>query len=106
MVFDLPECSYDLILIGIEKHVGKELTLVAESVQVQRGVVDCGVFAVLNLVESLIGTDLRKINFDQTKVRQHIVDCLRLGEWKPFPRVQIPIKLPHTRAYTIHEKVN
>ena len=90
---------------GLEKSVSRELKIAQESVQQQEGGSDCGVFAVMYLIEAMFGTDIRKASYDQGQLRQHIVQCLGDRHWLPFPRAEKPTKVKRVRGRTLHEKV-
>ena len=52
---------------------------------------DCGVFAIANAVELVLGDvqNVASIRYDTTKMREHLKECLRMGEMRPFPRQQV-----------------
>lgn len=56
------------------------------SVQQQKGSLDCGVFAVAYAVEICLGRNPQYARFDQTRMRNHLYECLTEGVMKPFPR--------------------
>ncbi len=54
-------------------------------VQQQEGGVDCGLFAVAFAFHLLHGDNIRRLTFDQGKMRRHLVECFERQELKPFP---------------------
>jgi polycystin 1L2 len=51
----------------------------------QTGEVDCGLFAIAYAFELAAGNDPTTINFDQSKMRQHLLSCLEREEFTSFP---------------------
>ncbi|KAK2166730.1 hypothetical protein LSH36_36g06030 [Paralvinella palmiformis] len=51
----------------------------------QHGCRDCGLFAVALATELCTGTDVTKVHFDQSKMREHLYKCLRKRQIEPFP---------------------
>ena len=55
--------------------------------QLQKGSVDCGLFAIAYAYELASGnTYLNEVSFDQSKMRNHLFGCFERGEISPFPR--------------------
>ena len=50
----------------------------------QHGIVDCGLFAIATCV-SLASSDILLKKFDQSKMREHLVECLENLNLIPFP---------------------
>lgn len=73
------------------KTPSKKVRLRRENVQRQEGGVDCGLFAIANLVEVLNGGDPRKIRMDQQKMRMHFFKCLSNQKWESFPKQSRPV---------------
>ena len=48
-------------------------------VQQQKGVLDCGLFAIAFALEICMGKNPQYILFEQTKMRQHLHSCLSEG---------------------------
>ena len=86
---------------SLEKHSGKELVAAVESVQAQNVSTNCGLFAIIYLVETLFGTSLRKTTFDHQKLRASVVNCFQQDGWTQHSRMEQPPKVRQTRAYTI-----
>lgn len=68
-------------------HVGseKELRVFMPQVQVQRGGVDCGCFAVAFAVSLLFGDDPTTLLYSQQEMRGHLEGCLQSQLFTPFP---------------------
>ena len=47
---------------------------------------DSGVFAIANAVEKLSGGSLESVSFDKNFMREHLLTCLQLNEFSPFPK--------------------
>ena len=56
------------------------------SVQQQKGSLDCGLFAVAFAVEVCLGRNPQYAKLDQSKMRNHLYECLTERVMKPFPR--------------------
>ena len=54
-------------------------------VQQQDGDDDCGVFAIAFALHAILGDDLKNVEFDQSQMRSHLLDCLRKKELVRFP---------------------
>ena len=54
-------------------------------VQQQEGGVDCGVYSIAFAFHLLHGDNVRKLSFDQPKMRQHLAKCFEDEELRPFP---------------------
>ena len=54
-------------------------------VQQQYGGADCGLFAIAQATSIANGIDPRKVKYDQTKMRGHLVTCLESNDLTPFP---------------------
>ena len=52
----------------------------------QKGALDCGVFAIANLVEYLMGSSIENVEYDQEKMRNHLVQCLKNQKMTKFPK--------------------
>ena len=53
--------------------------------QKQKGVSDCGPFAIAFAYHAALGDDLRTITFDQDKLRTHLVTCFEKEMFSRFP---------------------
>ena len=71
-------------------HSNEKIKVQIRPCQIQKGGVDCGLFALANAVELALGNDLSKINFDQTKMRPHLRLCLESGQISSFPQTNMP----------------
>jgi hypothetical protein len=74
------------------------------SVQQQKGSSDCGVFAVAYAVEVCLGRNPQYARFDQTRMRNHLYECLTEGVMKPFPRSDYET-LPRPSPLVLHIKI-
>ena len=54
-------------------------------VQQQHGSVDCGLFAIANIVALCFGYEPNKILFRQDRIRNHLFSCLEAGQFSLFP---------------------
>ena len=64
-----------------------KLNIEYSSVQRQRsGDVNCGLFAVCNALELVLGGDLSSIQFKESEMRPHLVQCFANGILEHFPR--------------------
>ena len=55
----------------------------------QSGGYDCGLFAVAFATALVHGEQSGRFQFDQNKMRQHLLKCLQEGEMTPFPLKKI-----------------
>ena len=70
----------------IYRVLNSTLEIRAVSVQQQKGSIDCGIFAIAYAVEVCLGRNPQYARFDQTRMRNHLYECLTEGVMKPFPR--------------------
>ena len=56
--------------------------------QQQTNLSDCGLFAIANAVELVLGDveNVASARYDTSKMREHLKECLMLGQMRPFPR--------------------
>ena len=67
--------------------VASQLRIEMCPAQLQKGSVDCGLFAIAYAYELASGnTYLNEVSFDQSKMRNHLFGCFERGEISPFPR--------------------
>ena len=57
--------------------------------QKQVGSTDCGLFAIANAIEIILGNDLTSIVFDQSMMRTHLISCFEKGKLVPFPKYRV-----------------
>ena len=69
--------------------------------QWQSGASDCGLFALANVTAPCNGQDPSVINFDQSKMRQHFLQCIDTGLLTPFPIRNIRRKVQQPRIENI-----
>lgn len=68
--------------------------------QIQRGGVDCGVFAIAFACELAAGnTNPSHVTYDQSKMRQHLLTSLQKGSFEPFPRADPKSSVPFEEQY-------
>ena len=72
------------------------LTVELPYVQQQKGITDCGLFAIAFAVHLAFGDDVSKLTFDQSQMRQHLVRCFQKKEMQPFPLTRTA---PHHQNY-------
>ena len=51
----------------------------------------CGAFAIAFAYHAAIGDDLRQIQFDQQRMRGHIVQCFEKRKFSPFPKQKVDV---------------
>ena len=66
------------------------LNVEVQSVQQQEGAHDCGLFAVANAVEVCVGGNPEMVQFEQSEMRSHLINCLEQKCLQPFPNVDLP----------------
>ena len=63
--------------------------------QQQNGVSDCGRFAIAFAVHLAPGDDAAALNFDQSKMREHLLKCFQRKTMMPFPQTKAgPVPRP------------
>ena len=65
-------------------------------IQQQRGLVDCGVFAIAFAVHLALGDDVTRLNFNQGQMRKHLLKCFQEKVMTPFPQTKPG---PHYQSY-------
>ena len=70
------------------EQVDPHIKIHVPAVQQQRGRDDCGIFAIAFALHSLLGDQLLEIEFDQGRMRGHLLECFQKKELTPFPRRQ------------------
>ncbi len=87
------QCADSLRQRGVHQQVkalcdqlwaGKTVTNIGR-VQQQQGSTDCGLFAIAFAEAMLRGVDVRKLKLDQSRMREHLVQCFGENKIKPFP---------------------
>ena len=56
------------------------------TMQCQKGNKDCGLFAIAVITSRAFGEDPSTVNYDQSNLRSHLVDCITKGELSLFPK--------------------
>ena len=62
----------------------------------QVGTTDCGVFAIVHSIDVLFGNNPSEIVHEQSKLRQHLVDCFEKGILTTFPKYKCNVKYNDT----------
>ena len=89
------------LVASIMQSWGKVIEVKSIDVQNQRGISDCGLFAVAFATCLCYGQDPAAINFVQERMRAHLLSCLECGYVTQFPGIQrIPTKKKF-RSYRI-----
>ena len=75
--------------------------IIVPQVQIQKGSDDCGCFAIAFCVSLLFGDDPATLSYDQTKMRDHITECLSTVHFTPFigrkkRSKRVPTPVEHT----------
>ena len=47
---------------------------------------DCGVYAIANAIEFVVDNGNPMANYDIAIMRSHLIQCLKSGEFNPFPK--------------------
>ena len=68
--------------------------------QKQSGAKDCGVFALANAFHLANGDKVCRSNFDQRKMREHVVQCFTKGKFSAFPVVNLQFKELRLRRFS------
>jgi hypothetical protein len=72
--------------------------------QQQKGGTDCGVFAIAFAVLFALGDDVSTVQFDQPRMRQHLVKCFQQEKMIRFPQsTEVTARHPHRRRGTVIE---
>ena len=67
-------------------EVDPTLIVATLGVQQQKGIDDCGLFAIAFALHLALGHhDVAKIVFAQSEMRSHLVKCCQMGYFEPFP---------------------
>ena len=64
------------------------LNLNVPNVQQQTGVDDCGLFAIAFAVHAARGDCVGELDFDQAKMRSHVIKCFSQKKMLPFPIIE------------------
>ena len=62
--------------------------------QKQKGGSDCGVFAIAFAFHAAMEDNISGLQFDQLKMRRHLMKCLRKQKFTPFPILDKQYKIP------------
>ncbi|KAK3910193.1 Lipoyl synthase [Frankliniella fusca] len=65
----------------------ESITICRKPCQQQRGSVDCALFAIAQATEFCSTSEIRFIDFDQSKLREHWMSCVRAGKLTRFPAI-------------------
>ena len=56
------------------------------AMQCQKGTTDCGLFSIVTVILLVFDGDPGTVNYDQSKLWKHLVDCISQGELSLFPK--------------------
>ena len=59
------------------------------NVQQQQGSRDCGLFAIAFALHSALGQDIPELEFNQSEMRKHLINCFSKKLLTPFPTSDI-----------------
>ena len=83
---------YDSLHLGVRDELKQQLTILygtrgirACRVQSQRGITECGCYAIAFCVSLHFGEDPTSLLYKQREMRKHIVACMEKGCFSPFP---------------------
>ena len=77
----------------------ESLYITHASVQQQRNSLDCGLFAIAFAVDLAVENPPSIARYDTSKMRDHLLTCLQLKEFTPFPRCEK--RASTSRPYTL-----
>ena len=84
---ELDQESYDLMLwIFHGRTNNQRATIVMKELQKQTGSSDCGLFCIAVMTSLVHKEDQSAVKYDQSKMRQHLVDCYSSKCPMPFPK--------------------
>ena len=78
------------------------LMITSVGVQQQKGMMDCGLFAITFAYHSAQGDNVSRLEFDQPRMRQHLLDCFQSEELKPFPMTTAKPQKRRSKHIFIH----
>ena len=73
-----------LITVEEDGEVDPHLIAHIPPVQQQKGSNDCGVYAIAFAVHAALGDDVKHLEFDQTRMRNLLLQCFRKKEFVRF----------------------
>ena len=84
---DLPSTLEQQIAAVYASFCSKDglLMITKVGVQQQKGMMDCGLFAIAFAYHSALSDNVSSLEFDQSMMRKHLLDCFQSEELKPFP---------------------
>ena len=56
------------------------------AMQCQKSTADCGLFSIATMTSLVFGEDPGSVNYDQNRLREHLVNCITVGELSFFPK--------------------
>ena len=89
---ELPSSLEEQLAAIYQTIAGAGLMVTRVPVQQQEGGVDCGLFSITYALHLLRGDDIKQLCLDQSKMRQHLVDCFEQQQHYPFPAGETKIK--------------
>lgn len=86
---ELNQESYDLILHIFHTRINDDrtTTVLMKELQKQKGLTDCGLFAIAVMTSLAHKEDPSTAKYDQNKMRQHLLDCFSNKFLMPFPKL-------------------
>ena len=70
------------------------ITLEVHNVQLQKGVTDCGLYAIAYATDLCHGNKPSHLHYHQDKLRLHLVECLETKKMTPFPSQSCRSSIP------------
>ena len=90
LIYD--SAHYNRVSAHIEKVIAQLMSPSKNLIQVrwmesdrQRNSMDCGVYAIANMVAIAFGLDPIRITFDKNLIRMHLLECIKNAKFSPFP---------------------
>ncbi len=81
----LPNDHVLACIASLLRPSAKSFSYAVKSCQLQQNGNDCGLFAIANAVTLACNGNPSKTFYDQSKMRSHLMECLRKKEIDPFP---------------------
>ena len=72
-------------------------------VQQQGNAIDCGIFVIAFATDICFHIDPCQSSYDHGKMREHLLTCLQLDEFTPFPKIKRRVK--RSRSYHLYENI-
>ena len=85
--FDRISYHVELIIASLVNPTGSAIRVLIMDVKKQENGSDCGVFSIANLTAELHGLDPVTQNYDISRMRNHLFECLEKKQMSPFPTI-------------------